>query len=63
VLKSESEQFEISDKGNVIQVSWNKKKYTVVFKPIETGNSQIFMPWMQEGKGYLLKNGAFILKR
>ena len=61
-LKAENEQFEISDKGNVIQVSWNKKKYTVVFKPIETGNSQIFMPWMQEGKGYLLKNGAFILK-
>jgi len=61
-LKSENEQFEISDKGNMIQVSWNKKKYTVVFKPIETGNSQIFMPWMLEGKGYLLKNGAFILK-
>ena len=61
-LKAENEQFEISDEGNVIQVSWNKKKYTVVFKPIETGNSQIFMPWMQEGKGYLLKNGAFILK-
>jgi competence protein ComEC len=61
-LKSENEQFEISDKGNVIQVSWNKKKYTVVFKPTETGNSQIFMPWIQEGKGYLLKNGAFILK-
>ena len=61
-LKAENEQFEISDKGNMIQVSWNKKKYTIVFKPIETGNSQIFMPWMQEGKGYLLKNGAFILK-
>jgi competence protein ComEC len=61
-LKAENEQFEISDKGNVIQVSWNKKKYTVVFKPTETGNSQIFMPWMREGKGYLLKNGAFILK-
>jgi competence protein ComEC len=61
-LKSENEQFEISDKGNVIQVSWNKKKYTIVFKPTETGNSQIFMPWIQEGKGYLLKNGAFILK-
>ena len=61
-LKAENEQFEISDKGNVIQVSWNKKKYTVVFKPTETVDSQIFMPWMQEGKGYLLKNGAFILK-
>jgi competence protein ComEC len=61
-LKAENEQFEISDKGNVIQVSWNKKKYTVVFKPAETVDYQVFMPWMQEGKGYLLKNGAFILK-
>ena len=61
-LKAENEQFEISDKGNVIQVSWNKKKYTVVFKPTETVDYQVFMPWMQEGKGYLLKNGAFILK-
>ena len=58
----ENQILEISDAQNSVQLTWNKKKYQVLFKPIETNNSPIFMPWIQEGEGYLLKNGAFILK-
>jgi competence protein ComEC len=61
-LMVENKRLEISDKMNLIHFSWNNQKYDVLFKPIETSNSQILMPWIQEGKGYLLKNGALILK-
>ena len=61
-LKAENEQLEISDKGNLIQLSWNKKNFDVLFQPAETDNIQILMPWLTEGDGHLLKKGAFVLK-
>lgn len=60
-LKIESQNLEITDSDDIIYLKWNKKKYDVLFKPSDTGASQILMPWIHEGKGYLLKNGAFIL--
>jgi competence protein ComEC len=61
-LTIENQRLEISDAQNSVQLTWNKKKYEVLFKPTETDYSPILMPWIQEGKGYLLKNGAFLLK-
>lgn len=61
-LNIENEHVEIYDKGNLIQLSWNKKTYDILYQPTETNNSQILMPWLTEGNGYLLKNGAFVLK-
>jgi competence protein ComEC len=61
-LTLENERISINDDGNSIQLTLNQKKYDILFKPLETVNAKIFMPWIQEGEGYLLKNGAFILK-
>ena len=61
-LKIENEKFEISDKGNLIQLTWNKKNFDVLFQPKESDNTQILMPWLTEGNGYLLNKGAFVQK-
>jgi competence protein ComEC len=61
-LTLENEGISINDEGNSIHLTLNQKKYDILFKPLETVNAKIFMPWIQEGEGYLLKNGAFILK-
>jgi competence protein ComEC len=61
-LTLENERISINDDGNSIQLTLNQKRYDILFKPLETVNAKIFMPWIQEGEGYLLKNGAFILK-
>jgi competence protein ComEC len=61
-LKIENKQVEISDWGNRIQLTWNKQKFDIFFNEGQTENVKIFMPWIQEGEGYLLKNGAFVQK-
>ena len=60
-FQQNNQRFEVKDNGNAIQLSWNQEKYDVLYKPIETENKRMFMPWIQEGNGYLLKNGAFVL--
>lgn len=61
-LNFENECVVVSDMGNLIQLSWNEKNFDILYQPTETSNSQILMPWITEGKGYLLKKGAFVLK-
>ncbi|MFM7667453.1 MAG: ComEC/Rec2 family competence protein [Bacteroidota bacterium] len=61
-LKIENQKVEISDKGNLIQLTWNKKKFDVLFQLKESDNTQILMPWLTEGNGYLLNKGAFVQK-
>jgi competence protein ComEC len=61
-FKIENQLLQIKDEGNIVQLSWNNKKYDVLFQSTDSENQKIYMPWIQEGKGILLKNGAFILK-
>jgi competence protein ComEC len=61
-FKIDNQQLLIKDEGNIVRFSWNKKSYDVLFQSTDSENQKIYMPWIQEGKGILLKKGAFILK-
>jgi competence protein ComEC len=61
-FKIDNQQLLIKDEGNIVRLSWNKKSYDVLFQSTDSENQKIYMPWIQEGKGILLKKGAFILK-
>ncbi|MEY4571319.1 MAG: hypothetical protein RLZ10_523 [Bacteroidota bacterium] len=61
-FKIDNQQLLIKDEGNIVRLSWNKKIYDVLFQSTDSENQKIYMPWIQEGKGILLKKGAFILK-
>ena len=61
-FKIANQNLKIRDEGNIVQLSWNNKKYDVLFQSTESENQKIYMPWIQEGKGILLKSGAFVLK-
>jgi competence protein ComEC len=61
-FKIDNQQLLIKDEGNIVRLSWNKKSYDVLFQSTDSENQKIYMPWIQEGKGILLKNGAFIMK-
>jgi competence protein ComEC len=61
-FKIDNQQLQIKDEGNIVRLSWNNKKYDVLFQGADSENQKIYMPWIQEGKGILLKNGAYILK-
>lgn len=61
-FKIANQKLKIRDEGNIVQLSWNDRKYDVLFQSTKSENQKIYMPWIQEGKGHMLKNGAFVLK-
>ena len=61
-FKTGNQTLNINDAGKFVSMDWNNQQYEILYKPEISPNSSIFMPWVQNGDGHLLKNGALVLK-
>lgn len=57
-----NQRLRINDAGKWVSLDWNHHQYDILYKAEVSTKSAIYMPWIQEGEGHLLKNGALILE-
>jgi competence protein ComEC len=55
------QDFQLNDAGETVNMKWNQKRFDILYKQESSQNTAIYMPWIQDGSGVLLKNGALLL--
>jgi competence protein ComEC len=55
------QDFQLNDAGETVNMKWNQQRFDILYKQESSQNTAIYMPWIQDGSGVLLKNGALLL--